>query len=90
MYAPEVDELLRALGGPDAVATITAFCGRGPDVIAELFAALRTPFTGAPDRNGRAVFEDEGLCMHRPVSARSASAPRNGLPEAPQRRPGGR
>lgn len=68
MHAPVVDDLLRALGGPDVVATLEAYCARGPDVIAELLAALRVPFIGAPERDDRAVFEDEGLCVRRLAS----------------------
>ena len=65
MQAPDVDQLLRALGGPEALRTIDAYCDRGPAVIAELFAALLAPLPPILDRNGRAVFEDEELCLHR-------------------------
>jgi hypothetical protein len=68
MPGPDVDELRRAFGGPDAVATIEAYCARGPDGIAELFASLQVPFAAASERDGRAGFEDEGLCLHRLAS----------------------
>lgn len=70
MRRPDIDELRGAFGGRDAADIIAAFCARGDGVIAGLFSALLAPGAGPSPagRDGRAVLEDEALCLLRLAS----------------------
>lgn len=65
-----VEQVCAAFGTADAARSIDACCAAGPDVIAALFIALLAPSGVGPDeRDGRAVFEDEELCLSRLAAA---------------------
>jgi hypothetical protein len=68
---PDLSTLLTSLGRPEAAATIAAYCARGPERVAELFAAIlagdRLGMTR--DRSPRAVENDEHECLMRLAAA---------------------